>query len=153
MAKKTTKQILELEPEDLASAYGILLKVIVDGKRHQDYERVTTLADKYYRYVTGIGLEKEMRQFHQRENDDAFEQRKKITKHIIPAVVGDVERSERVTVKGQNRQGQPIKIKAQGWFARIFQHEVDHLNGVLFVDRATRLWQPETEAEDTRQSV
>ncbi len=71
----------------------------------------------------------------------------------IPAVVGDVERSERVTVKGQNRQGQPIKIKTQGWLARIFQHEVDHLDGVLFVDRATRVWQPETAAEDTRQSV
>lgn len=71
----------------------------------------------------------------------------------IPAVVGDVERAERVTVKGQNRQGQPMKVKAQGWLARIFQHEVDHLNGVLFVDRATRVWQPEMDAEDSRQSV
>ncbi len=67
----------------------------------------------------------------------------------IPAVVGDVERAERVTVKGQNRHGQPFKIKAEGWLARIFQHEVDHLDGVLFVDRAARVWQPETAAEET----
>ena len=63
----------------------------------------------------------------------------------IPEVVGDVERSQAVTVKGLNRHGQAVKIKAQGWLARIFQHEIDHLNGVLFVDRASRVWQPDVE--------
>ena len=63
----------------------------------------------------------------------------------IPGIVGDVERPSSVTVKGLNRRGQPVKIKASGWLARIFQHEVDHLNGVLFVDRAERVWQVETE--------
>jgi peptide deformylase len=61
----------------------------------------------------------------------------------IPGLVGDVERSVSVTVKGQNRHGQPIKIKAKGWLARIFQHEVDHLNGVLFTDLATQIYQLE----------
>ncbi len=61
----------------------------------------------------------------------------------IPNIVGDVERSDAVTIKGKNRHGQPTKIKAEGWLARIFQHEVDHLNGVLFVDRAQRVWRPE----------
>ncbi len=70
----------------------------------------------------------------------------------IPAVVGDVERSDAVTVKGLNRHGKPIKIKASGWLARIFQHEIDHLNGVLFVDRALRVWQPKPEAEEARSS-
>ena len=63
----------------------------------------------------------------------------------IPMLVGDVERSESVTVKGFSRRGQPMKIKAKGWLARIFQHEVDHLNGVLFTDRAIQVWQPEVE--------
>ena len=59
----------------------------------------------------------------------------------IPGIVGDVERSTTVTVKGLNRRGQPQNIKASGWLARIFQHEVDHLDGVLFVDRADKVWQ------------
>jgi peptide deformylase len=71
----------------------------------------------------------------------------------IPTVVGDVERSEAVTVKGQNRQGKTIKIKAKGWLARIFQHEIDHLDGVLFVDRALQVWQPQPESEETQAPV
>lgn len=63
----------------------------------------------------------------------------------IPGLVGDVERHESITVKGFSRRGQPMKIKAQGWLARIFQHEIDHLNGVLFTDIAIQVWQPEVE--------
>ncbi len=61
----------------------------------------------------------------------------------IPGVQGEVERFEAVTVKGQNRQGRSITVKAHGWLARIFQHEIDHLDGILFVDRAQKLWQSE----------
>lgn len=60
----------------------------------------------------------------------------------IPGFIGDVERLEQVTVKGQNRHGQPMRVKANGWLARIFQHEIDHLNGVLYTDRALRVWKP-----------
>jgi peptide deformylase len=63
----------------------------------------------------------------------------------VPRFVGDVERPIAVTIKGLNRRGQPQKIKASGWLARIFQHEVDHLDGVLFVDRAERVWEIEGE--------
>jgi len=66
----------------------------------------------------------------------------------IPGIAGDVERAEAAIVKGFNRRGQPVKIKAKGWLARIFQHEVDHLNGVLYVDKATRLWQQKDEPEE-----
>lgn len=65
----------------------------------------------------------------------------------IPEYVGDVERAVSVTVKGQNRHGQPFKIKAKGWLARILQHEVDHLNGVLFTDRAEKVYPIEDEKE------
>ena len=58
----------------------------------------------------------------------------------IPGFQGDVDRSLTVTIKGQNRHGQLMRIKAKGWLARIFQHEIDHLNGVLFIDRAEKVW-------------
>jgi peptide deformylase len=61
----------------------------------------------------------------------------------IPGIQGDVERFVTVTVKGLNRQGRPMTVKAKGWLARIFQHEIDHLDGILFVDRAEKLWQAE----------
>jgi peptide deformylase len=65
----------------------------------------------------------------------------------IPQLVGEVERHEKITIKGFNRFGKPIKVKTEGWMARIFQHEIDHLDGVLYTDRATRVWRPkETEA-------
>jgi peptide deformylase len=59
-----------------------------------------------------------------------------------------VERTVEVTVKGFNRRGQPMRIKAKDWMARIFQHEIDHLNGVIFTDRATKVWMPQEPYED-----
>lgn len=61
----------------------------------------------------------------------------------VPGFVGDVERPVSTVVKGLNRYGKPTKIKAEGWLARIFQHEVDHLNGVLFIDRAEKVYRLE----------
>jgi peptide deformylase len=65
----------------------------------------------------------------------------------IPGLVGEVERHTSIQVKGFNRHGKPMKVKAEGWLARIFQHEIDHLNGVLFTDRAIRVWKPQDEVE------
>lgn len=61
----------------------------------------------------------------------------------VPGIFGDVERSSRAVIKGLNRFGKKTKITASGWLARIFQHEIDHLNGILFIDRAARLFEPE----------
>ncbi len=66
----------------------------------------------------------------------------------IPGLVGEVERYETIQVKGLNRRGQPMKVKAEGWLARIFQHEIDHVNGVVFPDRATRVWKPQPDEEE-----
>ncbi len=60
----------------------------------------------------------------------------------VPDLVGEVERHTSIVVKGQNRYGKPTKIKANGWLARIFQHEMDHLDGVLYPDRAEKIWKP-----------
>ena len=67
----------------------------------------------------------------------------------VPMLVGEVERAEEVRIRGFNRRGQPMKLKVDGWLARIFQHEIDHLNGVVFTDLATQIWQPEEPIEDT----
>jgi peptide deformylase len=69
----------------------------------------------------------------------------------LPGLVGEVERHTEVLVKGLNRHGRPMKVKAKGWLARIFQHEIDHLNGVLFPDIAVRVWQPEQEVEQEQE--
>ena len=53
----------------------------------------------------------------------------------IPGWYGPVRRKERVSIRGMSRTGKPLKLKAEGWEARAFQHEVDHLDGILFVDR------------------
>ena len=56
-----------------------------------------------------------------------------------PGWVGEVERSEAVVVKGLNRHGKEVRIKSSGFTARAFQHELDHLDGILFTDRLTSL--------------
>lgn len=65
----------------------------------------------------------------------------------IPNIQGEVERHAAIQVKGLNRYGKPQKLKVDGWMARIFQHEIDHLNGVLFTDRATRVWKFQQDEE------
>ena len=56
-----------------------------------------------------------------------------------PGWVGEVARYETVVVKGRNRRGKEVRIKSTGFTARAFQHELDHLDGVLFIDRLTNL--------------
>ena len=57
----------------------------------------------------------------------------------IPGYAGDnIRRAEKVTVKGLDVRGKPTKINAEGWFARVLQHEIDHLDGILFLDRLDR---------------
>jgi peptide deformylase len=61
----------------------------------------------------------------------------------VPGLVGEVDRNVKIIVRGINQQGKINKINAEGWLARIFQHEIDHLNGILFPDRAIKIWKPE----------
>jgi len=53
----------------------------------------------------------------------------------IPGVFSEVTRAARVSVQARNLQGRPFTVEAEGLFARAIQHELDHLNGVLFIDR------------------
>ncbi len=63
----------------------------------------------------------------------------------LPGLAGEVTRSKSVTVRAKNQHGDKVKIRAEGWLARIFQHEIDHLDGVLYIDHATNIWQPTPE--------
>ncbi|MCW2277209.1 peptide deformylase [Heliophilum fasciatum] len=62
----------------------------------------------------------------------------------VPKYHHPVERSYRVRVKGQDRHGNPVEIAGEGLLARALQHEIDHLEGILFVDRIP----PEAMAEE-----
>jgi peptide deformylase len=55
----------------------------------------------------------------------------------IPGYTADVERFVAVEVRALDRSGKPVKIKARGFLARVLQHEIDHLDGVLYLDRLT----------------
>ncbi len=69
----------------------------------------------------------------------------------IPGYVGEnIRRAAKVLVKGQDARGKPIRVPAEGWFARILQHEIDHLDGILFIDRLDR---PEDLREVTEEEI
>jgi len=53
----------------------------------------------------------------------------------IPGWTGEVPRSEVITVKGIGLDNRTVRIKTRGWGARVIQHEIDHLDGILFIDR------------------
>jgi peptide deformylase len=53
----------------------------------------------------------------------------------LPGLYADVMRSEQVTIDAYNLDGEPVHIEAEGFLARVLQHETDHINGKLFVDR------------------
>lgn len=56
----------------------------------------------------------------------------------VPGVFGIVKRHKKVKVNALDIKGKETKINAQGLFARVLQHEIDHINGILFIDKAAR---------------
>jgi peptide deformylase len=58
----------------------------------------------------------------------------------VPGQWGEVTRAEQIVVSGYNKMGKKVKVKAWGLLARVFQHEIDHLNGKLFIDKAKKLY-------------
>ena len=57
----------------------------------------------------------------------------------VPGKVGLVDRAQKISVKALDREGQEFTVEAEDLLARVFQHEIDHLEGVLFIDVATHL--------------
>ncbi len=68
----------------------------------------------------------------------------------VPGIVGEVERADQVRVEAQSRHGKKLRLRFEGWLARILQHEVDHLEGILFtdhIDDPEKIW-PVTPGEE-----
>jgi peptide deformylase len=65
----------------------------------------------------------------------------------VPGKVGDVTRFERVVCTGLDRNGKKISLEGTGLFGRCLQHEMDHLDGVLYIDKARNIRQAATEEE------
>ena len=57
----------------------------------------------------------------------------------VPGYIGEVARAEKAVMRALNRNGKEVRIKGEGLLARAMQHEIDHLDGVLFIDRLTSL--------------
>ncbi len=67
----------------------------------------------------------------------------------VPGKYGEVPRSAKIVVTALNREGRKVHLTAEGLLARILQHEIDHLDGILFTDKALRLLDPdEPKSED-----
>lgn len=66
----------------------------------------------------------------------------------IPGLYGDVKRHAKIVVKGQDAQGRPFKVQAEGLLSRCFQHEIDHLDGKLFTDVALNLHEQKPQADE-----
>ncbi|MCE7980962.1 MAG: peptide deformylase [Caldilinea sp. CFX5] len=58
----------------------------------------------------------------------------------IPGLAADVDRATYILIRAQDRNGREYRLKAYDWLARVFQHEIDHLQGVLMTDKATQLY-------------
>ena len=59
----------------------------------------------------------------------------------VPNTFGQVKRAGQIRVRAWSQAGQPIEFMAKNLFARVIQHELDHLNGILFIDRATDVYE------------
>lgn len=57
----------------------------------------------------------------------------------VPDLRADVKRAEKILVEGYDREGKPLRIEAEGLLSLVLQHEIDHLNGVLFIDHLSSL--------------
>lgn len=66
----------------------------------------------------------------------------------FPGLAGEVERAEEVIVKALNPEGKELVIAATGLLARALQHEIDHLDGILFLDRALRIIEQEAQRQE-----
>lgn len=67
----------------------------------------------------------------------------------IPKVQAEVNRHAKIRVKALDRQGRKVTLEPEGWLARIFQHEIDHLDGILIIDRSNDLYWVVTEMDES----
>ena len=63
----------------------------------------------------------------------------------VIGLYGKIKRAESLKIEAYNQNGRKFKMKADGLVAQLFQHEVDHLDGILFKDKANNIWEQESQ--------
>lgn len=71
----------------------------------------------------------------------------------LPGLAADVDRATQLIVRAQDRHGKEVRYKVYDWLARIFQHEIDHLHGVMMTDRASQVYRLVKNAEGEIEAV
>ena len=71
----------------------------------------------------------------------------------MPGLAADVDRATYVLVRAQDRHGREFRIKAYDWLARIFQHEIDHLHGILMTDKAAQVYRLRQQEDGTFEAI
>ncbi|HET9393530.1 MAG TPA: peptide deformylase [Candidatus Rubrimentiphilum sp.] len=71
----------------------------------------------------------------------------------VPGFVGDIVRYDRVVVSGLDRNGAKIRLEGSDLFAQALQHEIDHLNGVLYIDKAKNIRKPKPKDENEEEEM
>src|SRR3954462_15171565 len=97
----------------LPAARILVDRLIETGERHQDYARVTELADTYNIYITGLGMEKKLIQYVPREDATMFAQRVRLTKAITPSVASSIRTPFNKVIRN-DRIRKDIKIENEG---------------------------------------
>lgn len=125
-------------------ALRILQDTVRDDLKHENYKRTVEVAEKCYRYVTGVGLDDEMQRFVQRESLEMFDQRKRLTKHIIPTVVKSlidvqykVPRSNSLTrvLEYDNEEGDTKAVEFENILGKFWGNKsFDDYMGIRFIE-------------------
>jgi peptide deformylase len=71
----------------------------------------------------------------------------------LPGLAADIERATYVLVRAQDRRGKEFRLKAYDWLARILQHEIDHLRGVMMTDKAKQLYKLREKEDGTYEAI
>jgi peptide deformylase len=71
----------------------------------------------------------------------------------LPGILADVDRATYVLIRAQDRYGKEYRIKAYDWLARIFQHEIDHLHGVLMTEHAEQVYRLQEDEEGELEAI
>ncbi len=120
-----TQSLLDDMKETLIKAEGAGLAAPQVGVLRRVF--IVMAEDKYYECINPVIIEKSGLQI---GNEGCLS---------VKGKYGEVERPMHVTVKAFDRYGKPFTVKASGFLARAFCHENDHLDGVLYVDKATNI--------------
>lgn len=141
LTSSETQQLIDYMIETLRDVSGVGLAAPQVGQSLQIF--IVEDKEKYHKQVPKIVLEEQGRkvvplkvfinprlEVLEAEEDMYFE-----GCLSVDGYVGVVSRAHKVKVSGLDRAGKPISYTATGWFARILQHEIGHLNGELYIDR------------------